>query len=63
MTTKEVAKLLDISREQLLVIISRYPDLRPKARKGRNYVWTEKDVNGLQVQLAIWKRNPKNNLT
>lgn len=43
-STKEVAEQLNLSTQVILTAISRHPELRPQQRFGRNYIWSDEDV-------------------
>ncbi len=55
MTTQQVAAKLGIDRAEILIIVNRYPHLRPAKRWGQSYRWEEAEIAALQAYLVSSK--------
>lgn len=59
-TSGEVATMLGIKRQHLIVVITRHPELQPKtkmvATRYSAYLWTEEEIKAVQQYI---NRNKK----
>ena len=55
MTTQQVAAKLGIDRTEILLLVNRYPQLRPAKRRGQSYEWEEAEIAALQTYLVSGK--------
>ena len=58
-TSQDAAERLNITHNNLLQILSRYPHLKPDTKVNQDYVWSEADLEAVAAHRARSRPGPK----